>query len=215
MITFEALMRTVRNHPVAAAIDLMLLSALMIGATLMAIEYDLLTFWYDLTPKEKRIKTEEAFILAALLFLCLSVFVARRAAEERHDNVKWQRVEAQLRQHKTLSQIDPLTSLPNRRAFVEALEEINRTGTVTAIYVLDLNGFKNVNDVHGHAEGYQVLRVVGDRFRLSARLGDIVARLGGDEFAVIARGVGPREEADLAMFRAKEEKASRLIFAAA
>ena len=92
---------------------------------------------------------------------------------------------------------DPLTELPNRRAVIPALEEAiaRPSGTTLAFYLLDLNGFKQVNDAYGHATRDAVLRAVAQRFRAVARHGDLIARLGGDEFAVLARNVQSRREA--------------------
>ena len=88
---------------------------------------------------------------------------------------------------------DGLTGLPNRRAFDEALareaQRAPRGGGGFALLLLDLNGFKAVNDVHGHAAGDALLVAVGSRLQRWARDGDVVARLGGDEFAVLVHGV--------------------------
>lgn len=83
---------------------------------------------------------------------------------------------------------DKLTGLPNRTAWFAALERIvadSRTrGLPLAIMFIDLDGFKQVNDVFGHAAGDEVLRRVGERLRASCRAGDFIARLAGDEFVV-------------------------------
>ncbi|RBY74934.1 GGDEF domain-containing protein [Blastococcus sp. TF02-09] len=88
---------------------------------------------------------------------------------------------------------DPLTDLPNRtqaRALtVAALHRGRRSGTMTGLLFVDLDGFKSVNDRHGHASGDTVLRVIGDRLRSALRPGDVVCRLGGDEFVVVVEGV--------------------------
>ena len=85
---------------------------------------------------------------------------------------------------------DPLTGLPNRRALAEALDRAvaraERSGLALAVLALDLDGFKAVNDHHGHPAGDAALVEVGARLRRIVRRSDIVARLGGDEFAVIA-----------------------------
>ncbi len=62
-------------------------------------------------------------------------------------------------------------------------------GRSHAIFLLDLNGFKHVNDRYGHAVGDEVLQAVVERFRRAARTNDVFARLGGDEFAVLSRNV--------------------------
>ena len=62
-------------------------------------------------------------------------------------------------------------------------------GRKHAFFLIDLNDFKRVNDLHGHALGDRVLQVVAERFRTAARPSDLLARLGGDEFAVISYDV--------------------------
>ncbi|MGC4085112.1 MAG: sensor domain-containing diguanylate cyclase [Vicinamibacterales bacterium] len=90
---------------------------------------------------------------------------------------------------------DPLTGLPNRNVLTRLLEsEEDRRKQVrgVAFHYIDLDGFKLVNDTHGHIFGDEVLRIVADRLRRSTRQGDIVLRMGGDEFAVVQMGVdGP------------------------
>lgn len=85
---------------------------------------------------------------------------------------------------------DPLTGLPNRRALAEALDRAiaraERSGLALAVLCLDLDGFKAINDRHGHPAGDAALVEVGARLRRTVRRSDVVARLGGDEFAVIA-----------------------------
>lgn len=79
---------------------------------------------------------------------------------------------------------DPLTGLANRAAFTERLD----CGDVAAIALIDLDGFKLVNDTHGHADGDRVLVEVARRLVTVARPQDLVVRLGGDEFAVVIDG---------------------------
>lgn len=79
---------------------------------------------------------------------------------------------------------DPLTGLANRRAFDEALASASDVGGF-ALLLLDLDGFKAVNDRLGHAAGDELLRQVAARLADTMREGDILARLGGDEFAAI------------------------------
>ena len=83
---------------------------------------------------------------------------------------------------------DPLTGLPNRAALNEALEhEIRATPRLSppALLLIDLDGFKGVNDTDGHLAGDAVLNGVGDLLREQVRDGDLACRLGGDEFAVL------------------------------
>ncbi|HEX6487526.1 MAG TPA: diguanylate cyclase [Candidatus Dormibacteraeota bacterium] len=89
---------------------------------------------------------------------------------------------------------DPLTDLPNRLLFHDrldqALRSARRGGEGLAVMLLDLDGFKEVNDTHGHHVGDLLLIEVAGRLQSSVRLSDTVARLGGDEFAVLLPEVG-------------------------
>ena len=88
---------------------------------------------------------------------------------------------------------DPLTGLINRAGFVGALEA--RLGRprgreeMLALLYLDLDGFKTVNDTHGHAAGDRLLEIVAEKMRRLLREGDLPARLGGDEFVVLTAGL--------------------------
>ncbi|MCA3243816.1 MAG: GGDEF domain-containing protein [Alphaproteobacteria bacterium] len=86
---------------------------------------------------------------------------------------------------------DPLTGLKNRRAVEAALTEAatnwQRYGHRSAVLLLDLNGFKAINDTHGHAAGDAVLQHVAGLLTQATRRTDVVARLGGDEFVVVLR----------------------------
>lgn len=95
---------------------------------------------------------------------------------------------------------DPLTGLPNRVAFVavmdEALERLGRYGERFALFHIDLDRFKSINDRYGRTIGDQLLRRIAARLRDAHDGRDHVARLGSDEFAIIARGVPDRAAAD-------------------
>jgi diguanylate cyclase (GGDEF)-like protein len=91
-----------------------------------------------------------------------------------------------------LAQTDALTGLPNRRGLYERLAAalpLAAPGKLLAVYLLDLDGFKPVNDRHGHDVGDALLIAVGQRLQGQLRATDIVARLGGDEFVVLAGGL--------------------------
>ncbi len=87
---------------------------------------------------------------------------------------------------------DALTSLPNRVLFRErmeqALEGLHKGGPGFAVFCLDLDHFKDVNDTLGHNIGDMLLEVVAQRLRVCVRGSDVVARLGGDEFAILQIG---------------------------
>ncbi len=97
-----------------------------------------------------------------------------------------------------LARKDPLTALPNRIAMREWYDErmvVNNGARLMAVHYLDLNGFKPVNDSHGHPVGDALLTAVGKRIARTIRDSDIVARLGGDEFAVIQYDIKNADEA--------------------
>ncbi|MEA2168828.1 MAG: hypothetical protein QOF76_2128 [Solirubrobacteraceae bacterium] len=93
-----------------------------------------------------------------------------------------------------LASHDDLTGLWNRRRFSEAVREdlarVRRHGQDAALLLIDLDGFKGVNDRFGHAAGDRLLVVVADAIRGRLRASDHAGRLGGDEFAVLLHGVG-------------------------
>ena len=104
------------------------------------------------------------------------------------DITEWQKAQAQIAH---MARHDALTNLPNRTYFREKLEDalgrIGR-GTQVAVFCLDLDRFKEVNDTLGHPVGDELLLEVARRLRECIRDGDTVARLGGDEFAIVQVG---------------------------
>jgi diguanylate cyclase len=92
----------------------------------------------------------------------------------------------------SLAHTDSLTGLPNRRGLDAALAaELPLCGPerLLAVYMIDLDGFKEVNDRHGHQAGDELLAAVARRLKTSLRTSDLVARLGGDEFVIIVTGL--------------------------
>ncbi len=102
-------------------------------------------------------------------------------------------LERQVASNEWYAHHDQLTGLPNRRLFEEKLEEAllkaHRTGTRIAIAMMDLDGFKAVNDSHGHEAGDHLLKHIAGGLRQAVRLTDTLARLGGDEFILVATGL--------------------------
>jgi diguanylate cyclase (GGDEF)-like protein len=106
---------------------------------------------------------------------------------------------------------DTLTGLPNRELLMDrlsvALARLGRQGTAVGVLFIDLDGFKEVNDAHGHTVGDELLVSVASRLRREVRDGDTVARYGGDEFVVLCE--------DLARIDAAQPLARRLAEAVA
>ena len=130
-------------------------------------------------------------LTALITGLCMSVIlriailkaVRARVMADRH------RDEASALAHN-----DALTGLPNRRSFFAALEERMRLGQPFDLGLVDLDGFKPVNDVYGHAAGDAVLIEVGRRLQAACPDDALIARLGGDEFALILPSRRSRSE---------------------
>jgi diguanylate cyclase (GGDEF)-like protein len=99
----------------------------------------------------------------------------------------------------TIALTDDLTGLPNRRCFHSLLADRIRTGSQTAgpfaLGLIDLDGFKPINDAHGHPVGDEILRQVADRLAKAMHGRGAAARIGGDEFAILCDGIGGRGEA--------------------
>jgi diguanylate cyclase (GGDEF)-like protein len=111
-----------------------------------------------------------------------------------------------LRSLETLAMTDPLTGLHNRRYIEEALnllkEGARRSGTSVFVALLDLDGFKAVNDERGHLDGDRVICDAAAALKSALRQSDLLGRHGGDEF--IVAGVGNREAALLLLERAAQ-----------
>lgn len=134
--------------------------------------------------------TQHAFQFSATLDMLLFMRVlglrthamAQAAHQARHD----------LGVMASLAHTDPLTGLPNRRGLNAALAEVlphASPGRLVALYALDLDGFKPVNDRFGHDVGDELLVAVAQRLRAHIRSSDLVARVGGDEFVLVAHGL--------------------------
>ncbi len=98
----------------------------------------------------------------------------------------------------SLAHTDALTGLPNRRGLTDALQRLlpmAAADRLTAVYLLDLDGFKAINDSLGHEAGDRLLVQVAQRLAAQLRASDVVARLGGDEFVVVAAALRGDAEA--------------------
>jgi diguanylate cyclase (GGDEF)-like protein len=115
--------------------------------------------------------------------------VMRLAAEVNALAAQLEASRARISELETRIDIDPLTDILNRRGFERELKRslayVKRYGTSVALVYVDLDGFKPVNDRHGHAAGDTVLKAIAAALVRNVRASDVVARIGGDEFAVL------------------------------
>ncbi len=118
-----------------------------------------------------------------------------------------------------LAHHDPLTGLPNRALLADRMEvaqaQAARSGAKLAVCYIDLDGFKQVNDSHGHATGDRLLVVIAERLVDTVRGGDTVARMGGDEFVLLLANLADMEECEAALLRLLQTVARPVVINAA
>ncbi len=138
--------------------------------------------------------TAQRYVFVSMLLSILGLWTAhllRRALRRQ--------VEARLLIHsiaadaQTQAVTDPLTQIPNRRAMFDLMDREMQASTPFWLGLVDLDGFKSVNDVYGHAVGDALLREVAERITSAAGREVVVGRIGGDEFAVLVRGDADEE----------------------
>ena len=195
----RSLTRAIIDHPWTSLQDGLLLCCVMISAVLLAYQYNLFSFIDTLSDKQRRITVAEGLFLTVLLVVCIFAFVLRRLYEERRGVAREVATKFRFRELREQAFRDQLTGLPNRRALLTALKAAtdfsDPANRKLALFLVDLNGFKNVNDAHGHSTGDRVLKSVAQRFRKVVRPSDVFARIGGDEFALLSYNVD-REAAE-------------------
>lgn len=130
-------------------------------------------------------------------FAALAHVVARARAGGEQAAALEARVGELLQVEHSLARTDPLTSLCNRRAFIDSLQQAEarsrRSGGALAVARLDVDGFHVLNDTYSRADGDQLLRGVATSLALTTRMGDLAGRLENDEFAILLYGCGPED----------------------
>lgn len=130
--------------------------------------------------------------MLGMSMLTIAVLMIRFVSEHQDQLVTALTLEQQIREQ---ANTDALTGLANRRAIMAALETEENAGRPFGLALLDLDGFKAINDAMGHHAGDILLQEVGNRLTSAALPGDVVGRLGGDEFVVMFSGAATREDA--------------------
>jgi diguanylate cyclase (GGDEF)-like protein len=161
-------------------------------------EFDLVAAGGPARDSRQKLELEELVAFGGFVSLALA-FLAwighRRLGQE-----QGLRHEAE-RKAREAASYDGLTGLGNRRLFETRVDALLARGSRCAVLFIDLDGFKPINDIYGHAAGDAVLRAIAGRLRASARHPDDAARLGGDEFALLVEL--RQNDADAAGFLAR------------
>ena len=161
----------------------------------------LVEYYYDLAPvmlqfgiDHRDWEIDNLLFMLVIMSFALLIFGYRRVKDL--SQAMRQRKLAELDALR-LARHDPLTGLPNRRFFVEKLNEsLSETtdASRTAVLMLDLDGFKSINDAYGHAVGDLALEEFARRVTEVVRTGSILTRIGGDEFAIIAPNISSLDD---------------------
>jgi len=150
------------------------------------------TSWFDLAPVFFKFGVDHAdwevddlTFVFCVMSIVFAIYSTRRVIDLAHEIEARRNAEMNAR---LLARHDPLTGLPNRRFFVERLSEVllqTTDASRSGVLMLDLDGFKSINDAYGHAAGDHALTEFAKRISAIMRSGAVLSRVGGDEFAVI------------------------------
>jgi len=211
-VTFKTMRAFVIRHKFRfvdfAAVVGITLAAIYIGLTI-----DIFANGERNIPKAEDLEIDELLLVAGVLLSGL-VWAVLRLLRAQREARRRAAVEREIR---TLAFHDALTDLPNRRQFDDALKVSAAAppgaDAAHGVLLLDLNGFKKINDVYGHPAGDEVLIHVAARLTRAVRHGDMVARLGGDEFAILANQLAGPEAATSVALRVIEELSTPIVVA--
>jgi diguanylate cyclase (GGDEF)-like protein len=170
-------------HP--ATKDIVIISISSVIIFIVEYFYDLAPILFQFATIHEEWEIDNAIFVVFVMSIGFAIFSYRRVKEL---SVEMKARRSAELEAKKLARHDSLTGLPNRRFFVEALAEVLLTTTVdsqSAVLMLDLDGFKSINDAYGHAVGDQALIEFAQRISATMRSGAVLIRVGGDEFAVI------------------------------
>ena len=169
------------RHSAYLALGLGFLSSLLLGA-----EVDLVAMTSSDNSRRHRLELDEMLVLSSFFSVLLAGVALFNNWLARRERRKCDAAE-------TVANLDALTSIANRRRFFERLEAAlkrSRGGRPCAVILLDLDGFKAINDTYGHAAGDRVLIHVARQIGALQGRNCLAARLGGDEFALVIVGPG-------------------------
>ncbi len=166
--------------------DAVVIFSIATVAFLLSSYYEVFEQIHEFAQGHEDWQVDELFMVSFVLSVAMIIFGYRRIQDLSREIAARRAAEREARK---LSRHDPLTGLPNRRYFTEKLDEALRQLTVdgrrVAVLILDLDGFKPINDLYGHAAGDQALIAVAERISAVIPPHAVLARIGGDEFALI------------------------------
>ncbi|MBI4942922.1 MAG: GGDEF domain-containing protein, partial [Actinobacteria bacterium] len=175
-----------RNRPVLLTLGILAITVYLLGALWRATSQDVRTVLEDISTVTTGALNQTVPLTGSDEFAQMSSAMVYAR----------DRLTALLGELRYQATHDELTALGNRAQFIEKLTEALAEGEPPlAVVLVDLDGFKDVNDSFGHEIGDRLLRTVGARLHRAAGRGDVVCRLAGDEFAVLLQDVGTQAEA--------------------
>lgn len=164
------------------------------GTYIVAHYYDLPSRLFQFGMDYAEWEVDDMIFVVFIMSIGFAIYSYRRVSDLSREMTARRRAELEARK---LARHDPLTGLPNRRFFVERLQDVLLATTDSArsaVLMLDLDGFKSINDAYGHAVGDLALTEFAERITATLRSGAILARVGGDEFAIIAPDIGSLDD---------------------
>lgn len=188
--------------------DAVILLVLFVGGYWYAVSQEAFETMIEFMETHESWELDELLTSVMLIGFGGFVFAWRRYLETKRELSLREAAEANVN---WLAHYDVLTELPNRRMLKDFMREFdaaltgNRSKGLLTVYSIDLDGFKKVNDLYGHAAGDQLLKIVAERL-VSVFPDDLVVRLGGDEFVVVAR---TSETADVLQIATQTRQAVR------
>ncbi|HYD14599.1 MAG TPA: GGDEF domain-containing protein [Allosphingosinicella sp.] len=183
-------------HAVRAGVDPALFAAATqeverFAAIVEAQRADAQSYGADLAAGADKLESGEGGV-AALVAITRAMAERTKTVEQQLTAARdeTQQLKAKLAEAGEEARSDPLTGLPNRRAFEERLAELEKSEAALSLAICDIDHFKRVNDTYGHAVGDRVIRAVAQTLRDNCG-GNMVARIGGEEFVVLFPGLEP------------------------
>ncbi len=198
-----------------AQLDLMVILALSIPTYAFLVWIDAFDLFFQYSRAHEDYQLDEFVAFLFFLGVAAVIFSVRRIIDLRKEMEKRRSAELDAQR---LARHDALTGLPNRRGFLEQFDSRVRDSGPDercAMFVLDLDHFKPVNDLYGHRLGDEVLRVIAQRLSEIVEDYGVVARLGGDEFGIVMKVGADDDELPLRIARRMVHEVPRPIKLAA